>query len=422
MRPRLVYYLDPAGYGGAVKYVERLVHSLDHEEFDVHVVCPTDAEMAPFLDALSGLPVTLHPLARAAHLKEDAYLSTRTPRGLLRPIVALARLPVLREAAKTGLAAAALATDSRTSRRVHALLAEIRPTLLHVNCDHFPDRTGRLAMVVGHRAGARGVVATIHQRPQPPVFPRALSHYYDRRALRAADRTIVLSRRFVPLLREGYAAPAEALTIVYNGSPASCFEQRPSRLRRRDLGLAEDAVLVTHVGTVIPARGQIVLAQALVSLLESCPRLEAVFVGRGTDAAYTAALQDLIARQGAGRLRWIGHRDDAVEVMRLADIAAVSSFQEAHPFALLEAMATARAIVTTDVGAVPETVEDDVSALVVLAGDVEAMAAGIRRLHDSAPLRQRLGEAARRTALERFTEERMVRETVGLYRALVGRP
>src|SRR6185295_15875193 len=125
-----------------------------------------------------------------------------------------------------------------------------------------------------------------HQPPQAPVFPRRLNHYHDRRALAGADRIIVLSRRYLPLFGDWYGVPDDRLTIVYNGSPAACFEQRPSRLTRRELGVSDDAVLVVHVGSVMPARGQVVLAEALRSLSDSCPRLEALFVGRNMDESY----------------------------------------------------------------------------------------------------------------------------------------
>jgi glycosyltransferase involved in cell wall biosynthesis len=420
-RPRLVYYLDPAAYGGAVKYVERLIRNLDRQEFDVHVICPTDVEMAPLLAVLAECSVTIHPLKPVRYFKQDVYEATKTPRPALRAFIRAARLPILREATKATLAVAGLLRDWHQAKRVQRAVAETRPTILHVNCDQFPDNTGRLAVSIGHRAGARAVLATVHQRPQPPVFPRGLNHYYDRHALRAADRVVVLARRFLPLFREWYGARDDTMTVIYNGSPPAYFEDRPSLLRREDLGVSQQAVLVVHVGSVMPARGQVVLAQALISLTGRCPQLEAVFVGRNMDQRYLSTLQDLIGRAPGARLRWIGYRDDAIEVMRLADIAVVSSFQEAHPFALIEAMATGRAVVATDVGAVAETIRDGVSGLLVPPGSVGAMADSVRQLYESPALRESLGQAARNTARDRFTESRMVGETVSLYRGLLGR-
>lgn len=73
--------------------------------------------------------------------------------------------------------------------------------------------------------------------------------------------------------------------------------------------------------------------------------------------------------------------------------------------ALLEAMAWGRAIVATTVGGVPDVLSDGEDALLVAAGDSEALAAAVARLAADPALRKRLGPAARERALRLNSEE-----------------
>ena len=68
----------------------------------------------------------------------------------------------------------------------------------------------------------------------------------------------------------------------------------------------------------------------------------------------------------------------------------------------------------SDVGSVREAVTDEETGLLVPPGDVDRLAAAVRRALDP-ELGTRLGEAGRAQALERFTVERMVRAYEGLY-------
>ena len=83
------------------------------------------------------------------------------------------------------------------------------------------------------------------------------------------------------------------------------------------------------------------------------------------------------------------------------DVYVCSSSTEGHNNSLMEAGAMERAIVTTDVGTVPEYLVDGESALIV-PRDPAAIAAAVTRLRDDAPLRRRLGQAARASVVPRF--------------------
>ena len=88
------------------------------------------------------------------------------------------------------------------------------------------------------------------------------------------------------------------------------------------------------------------------------------------------------------------------------------------PNALLEAMASGRAIVATRTGGIPELVEDGRSGLVCPLGDPRSLARALSRALAEPGLRRELGEAARRRCAESFSVARMVEATQACYDAV----
>jgi glycosyltransferase involved in cell wall biosynthesis len=106
---------------------------------------------------------------------------------------------------------------------------------------------------------------------------------------------------------------------------------------------------------------------------------------------------------------------DAVAALRRIDVFALTSSHDACPLAVMEAMAAARPVIATDVGAVSQIVTTGDSGLVVPQGDVEALADAMEQLIVSAPLRESLALAARAKAKRRFGSELMAGRMEALY-------
>ena len=104
--------------------------------------------------------------------------------------------------------------------------------------------------------------------------------------------------------------------------------------------------------------------------------------------------------------------------MQQADVFVLSSVAEGISNAVLEAMASGLPIVTTRAGGMHEAVTDGVEGLVVPVRDIEALAAAIARVATDEPLRQKLGEAARRRAVAEFSLTRQIDVFEQMYRSL----
>lgn len=105
------------------------------------------------------------------------------------------------------------------------------------------------------------------------------------------------------------------------------------------------------------------------------------------------------------RITGIVSRDQALAYYSLMDIFAVPSIRDGCPNAMLEAMLSARAIVGSRVDAIGEVIEDGISGKLVAPTSVDQLVSVLRELASNPTLRQRLGHAAQKKALESLTPE-----------------
>jgi N-acetyl-alpha-D-glucosaminyl L-malate synthase BshA len=131
-----------------------------------------------------------------------------------------------------------------------------------------------------------------------------------------------------------------------------------------------------------------------------------VFVGDGpdrpeaTDEARNLGITD--------RVVFLGKQDSVAEIMACADLLLLPSQSESFGLVALEAMASGVPVVASNAGGLPEVIDDGETGFMAPVGDVEAMAEGaIHILRDAATWR-RFSEAARRSAVERYSVGRVI--------------
>lgn len=115
----------------------------------------------------------------------------------------------------------------------------------------------------------------------------------------------------------------------------------------------------------------------------------------------------------------IGEYAGAVKLLHAFDIFLLSSLKEGLPYALLEAGAAGLPIIATNVGGVPEIINDMKSGIVIKEKRPKEITEAIYFLINHEEKRKEFGEQLQKTVTENFTLERMVRETVGIYKNLI---
>ncbi|MRR24373.1 glycosyltransferase, partial [bacterium] len=113
-----------------------------------------------------------------------------------------------------------------------------------------------------------------------------------------------------------------------------------------------------------------------------------------------------------------GFREDAIDLLNMMDVFAMTSLHEGVPMVLLEAMFLKKPIVSTAVGGIPEIISNNENGILIPPEDPLSFCTACIRLIDDEKLRDRLGQAALQDAGNRFTAEIMVDKTYHLYRRI----
>jgi len=116
-----------------------------------------------------------------------------------------------------------------------------------------------------------------------------------------------------------------------------------------------------------------------------------------------------------------GMRIDTEVFLSVADVFVLTSvWEEAFAFSLLEAMASGSPVVATRIGAIPESVEDGVTGILIPPHDAKATATAILRLLNDSTLRSKLGLMGRKRVERHFSLDHWVNQTIKLYENVFG--
>jgi glycosyltransferase involved in cell wall biosynthesis len=131
--------------------------------------------------------------------------------------------------------------------------------------------------------------------------------------------------------------------------------------------------------------------------------------------------QQLLDWHASGAVEWWGHQEDMPGLFKRANLVCLPSHGgEGVPKVLMEAAASGRAIVTTQVPGCQDIVQDGVNGLLVRPKEPIVLADAIEKLLKDCALRSQMGQNSRQVAVKEFSEEAVIRQTLELYSRLLG--
>lgn len=232
---------------------------------------------------------------------------------------------------------------------------------------------------------------------------------YELLNLRSASRIFVVSEVERQNLERSGILP-EKIIVNPNGVDVETF--RPSNggdEARRNLKIDKNEIVVGFVGTFGPWHGVLTLADAIRTLPPN-PKLRFILVGAGSLLSDVRSL--LEAQETVGSVIFTGalkHEQipgllDACDILVAPHVPLTDGSQFfGSPTKLFEYMAMGKGIVASRLGQIGDVLVDEETALLVEPGDAAELGAAILRLAGSTEMRRRLGENARRAAIEKHT-------------------
>lgn len=357
-------------------------------------------------DVAGGQIVALQ-LARAARARGDRVVFLSPTRGPFTELVEREGMEVR------------LVDVSRTYKLGGAL--RLAQMLREMNADVLHTHTALAANVLSRGAGRLGgaaVVSHVHieNHFRQNRAARALHTALDNGSARLAARVLAVSDDTrSSLVAQGY--PPRLVEVVHNGIDVAAEAARQGTGLRAELGVPADALLIGEIARLCDVKGQ----RELIEAVALVPGVHAALAGADLEqgGAYRTMLERLASDLGvAGRVHFLGFRDDPGALLDQLDAFVLPSWIEGLPVVVLESMAHSKAVIATPVGGTAELVADGETGLLVPPRDPERLAAAIRALAAEPELRERLGRAGRERVEREFSESAMTSRVLEVYDAL----
>ncbi|GEA16569.1 glycosyl transferase family 1 [Moorella sp. E308F] len=361
---KVLHIIPNFGAGGAERLLVNLLEAFDRERFEVA--------------AVSLYPESVTILEKEIKKKELKVYFLNKRRGL----------------------------DLRIIPQLNSLFRSFRPDVIHT---HLYVLRYTLLPTLFCKVPVR--VHTVHNIAQKEVdWLGKLVHWIAFRL--GGVVPVSISQEVANTVRDIYGQGINT-PLIYNGIPTTRFV---SKARRNNAKSEKDVVLL-HIGRFAPQKNHKLLIEAFALAVKEYTTMQLWLVG---DGPLRRAVERLVKeRELEEKVFFLGIRDDVPELLADSDVFILPSDWEGVPLTVLEAMAADKPVIATAVGGVPELVEDGVTGILVPPCNSYALAQGILRLVKNTDLRQRMGKAAQKRALERFDITRTAREYEALYLKLL---
>lgn len=220
---------------------------------------------------------------------------------------------------------------------------------------------------------------------------------------------------------------ADQMTVIHNGVDTERFSPHvDGRPVRAEWSVQEGEILIGNAARLTPWKGQDHLVRAFAAVADEFPAAKLVLVGAPVfdDDRFERDLRELVARTNlAHRVIFAGFRWDLPEVLAALDVFVHSAImKDTSPLAVVSAMASGKAILSTNVSGVAELFTPGQDAILVEPGSSEALIGGLREVLASAGRRAGLGQAARTTAERDLSLPEFTRRCEQVFEAVLGAP
>lgn len=372
---KILFVITKSNFGGAQKYVFDLATGLPKDQFEAVV-------------ALGGSGVLIQKL-HADHIR-------------VLPIFSLAR------DVNPG-------SDLAAFFELWKIFRTERPDVVHLNS----AKAGGVGALAARLAGVPIIIFTAHGwafNEERPLWQKLIIKFFSWITVMLAHKTIAVSDA-VKNDTEEWPLVSEKISVIKNGiREPEFFTQKDARMHlfaMANIHVPENAFVVGTIAELHKNKGLSYAIEAIAKIVSENPNLYYFVLGDGEEKEH---LEVLVGHQGLqGRVFLLGFVKDAASFLTAFDTFILPSIKEGLPYVILEAGLAHLPVVASDVGGIPEVIENKKTGLIVPARDSEAITTAIQTLMADRPLAERFRAALRERVLADFSLSRVIKNTSFLY-------
>jgi glycosyltransferase involved in cell wall biosynthesis len=245
-----------------------------------------------------------------------------------------------------------------------------------------------------------------------------LLRFFEERMLERSDRLIAVSDFTRRELLQYYKVKESKIRVIHNGVDVNKFQPAADKRKAKEaLGFNPDDKAILSVGRLYARKGLFTLIESMVPVTRKFRNAKFIIAGKGLSNEMKK-LVDYATKLGVeDNIIFTGYFPDKKlpRLYQAADIFAFSTFYENLPFAVLEALSTGLPVVTTNVGGIPEMIEDGKNGFLVEPANSRALADRILYYLEHPAEASEMGLLARRNIEDHFDWRLIVQKVLKVY-------
>ena len=294
-----------------------------------------------------------------------------------------------------------------------SILKKEKPQILH----SFLFHSILLGRIVGRICKVPIIISSIHSEYIGGFLRNRLLQITDS----LDDVVTIVSQKASETMLKSKTASANKLLVIYNGIDLNKFIFQDKKARkeiRKELNLEKDDKVLISIGRLFKAKGYPYLIEAIKILKSKYPDIKLLIIGEGEEKnKLETQTRELNLEKN---IFFLGRKENVSNCLNASDIFILASLWEGFGLAIVEAMACGLPVITTNVGGIPEIIQDKISGLLVDPKDSEILAQKIDYLLNlDADSRERLILKGRKIVEQKFSLEKMITKYEELYYKLL---
>jgi glycosyltransferase involved in cell wall biosynthesis len=202
------------------------------------------------------------------------------------------------------------------------------------------------------------------------------------------------------LLKNAPWLNSDRIKVIYNGINPDLYNPERTKNLRKELNIPDKNPLIGFVGRLSVQKGIKYLLDAFLKVRD---KLNAHLLIAGTGEIEQDIKDFILNNKLSGSVHLLGFREDVNNIMRTIDLLVLPSIWEGFGIVLIEAMASGKPCITTQISSMPEIVKDSVSGIIVPPKDSDSLARACLSILSDNKLAVQMGIEGRRIVNERFT-------------------
>ena len=306
--------------------------------------------------------------------------------------------------------------DFKTLSTLIKLLQKEQFDVVHTHS----SKAGILGRVAAKIAKVPVIVHTIHGfafHDFMPTWKRKIYINLERGMRPCTDFFLTVSELNRQQAIELEILSAEKSKTVYSGIDLTKLDRPCNTLEiRQQLNIPDGWQTIVMVGRLDQQKAPYFLIDAFYQVLKQFPKTLLFFIGEGElQPQLEAQTQELGIKNN---VKFLGSREDVPEILKIADIFALSSLWEGLGRAMTEAMLLGKPVVVPNIYGIPETVHHGETGLLFPAKNVEKLADNLVCLLQNTEKREYLGNTAKQLTRKLFDVNEMVKQIEIIYEQL----